>query len=429
MRVTVLSVGSRGDVHPLIGFARALAAAGHEVRFAAFPKFERDVAANELEFAPLAEGRLGRGTRADAAEDEDGAGRGGRRGAGRGRGVPMPLRFLQDSRSVGRERLADALGAGEGADALVANELATLLAWQVAEQRGVPLVRVRYSPPPAIAGRPVAGAARQLGWLAVRPWLGSGRRELGLPALPLREPLGRLDARRTLELYAYSPAVGPEPARKGPWTHVTGYWFLDGALDPEPPRRLLEFLADGAAPVCIGFGSMLDDGAASTARATRELVLEALERAGQRGVLLGGLSAAAASELPASAIAVDSVAHDRLFERCAAVVHHGGAGTVAAALRAGVPSVIVPHMIDQHGWGRRVHQLGAAPAPIPRRKLSAERLAEAISAAAGDASMRERAGELAQRIREEDGISRAVEVFERHMGRAVAHAATEVINS
>jgi sterol 3beta-glucosyltransferase len=418
LRVSIISVGSRGDVHPLIGFAHALIAAGHEVRFAAFPKFEGDVRAAGLEYAPLAEGRLSRTPQQDAA---------GRRAArGSARRTPVPVQFVQEARAVARRRLADALAASERADAIVGNELAMLIAWQVAEHRGVPLVRVRYSPPPRLAGSPAAGAVRQAGWLVVRPWLGTGRRELGMSRLPLREPLARLQERRTLELYAISPAVLPDPARKGPYTHLTGYWFLDDGLDPEPPQPLLDFLADGPAPVCVGFGTMQDDD--KDVRATSELVLAALRRAGQRGVLLGGLDAGPAGAAQ-SAIAVPAVSHGWLFERCAAVVHHGGAGTVAAALRAGVPSVVVPHMMDQHGWGRRLHATGVAPAAIPRRRLSAARLGEAIAAAAGEPSMRERARELARRIRDEDGIARAVEVFERHMDGVAGRAVSEVINS
>jgi sterol 3beta-glucosyltransferase len=417
VRVSFISVGSRGDVHPLLGFALALAAAGHRVRFAAFPKFEGDVRAAGLDYEPLAEGKLSKTPQRNAA--------GQRAARGSARRTPVPVQFVQEARTVARRRLADALAASEGTDAIVANELAMLIAWQTAEHRGVPLVRVRYSPPPALAGSPLAGLVRQAGWLLVRPWLGAGRRQLGMSRLPLREPLAGLQQRRTLELYALSPAVLADPARKGPYTYLTGYWFIDGGLDPEPPQPVLDFLAAGPAPVCVGFGTMQDDD--KDVRATGELVLDALERAGRRGVLLGGLGAGL--DLPESTIAVQAISHGWLFERCAAAVHHGGAGTAAAALRAGVPSVVVPHMMDQHGWGRRLHELGVAPAPLPRRRLSAARLGEAIAEAVGEPTMRERAGELARRIREEDGIACAVEVFERHMDGVAGRAVSEVINS
>jgi UDP:flavonoid glycosyltransferase YjiC (YdhE family) len=97
----------------------------------------------------------------------------------------------------------------------------------------------------------------------------------------------------------------------------------------------------------------------------------------------------------------------------AAVVHHGGAGTTAAGLRAGTPTVVVPYYLDQSFWGRRVRDLGVGPDPVPRNRLTVERLAAALLAAAGDTPLRSRAADLGARIRAENGIARAVEVLER----------------
>ncbi len=415
MRVTILTVGSRGDVQPLLAFAVGLAGAGHDVRLAAFPQFEEEVQAEGIEFAPLAEGRVSRGGKTAAD----------RRVAERGRRqMPALIALAKDARSVAGRRLADALVACEGADAIVTNELALLLGWQASEHLATRLVRARLCPPPRMAHRPVARGVRQAAWLAMRRMLAAPRRESGLGALPLREPLGQLDAQRTLELYAFSPAVVPEPIRSGPWTHVTGYWFLDGGIDPEPPQELERFLADGPAPVCVGFGSMVDADPAGTTR----LAVQALGEAGQRGVLVRGAHGFGDTKLPDSVFAVERISHDWLFERCSAVVHHGGAGTAAAVLKAGLPSVVVPYMMDQKAWGRTLHQLGAAPAPIPRRKLSAQRLQKAIVAAVTDARMRERAATVGERIREEDGIACAVETFGRHLGFDTKRSALEVTN-
>jgi sterol 3beta-glucosyltransferase len=116
--------------------------------------------------------------------------------------------------------------------------------------------------------------------------------------------------------------------------------------------------------------------------------------------------------VPDSVFVIDSVPHAWLFPRAAAVVHHGGAGTTAAGLRAGVPSVIVPFFGDQPFWGQRVAQLGVGPAPIPRRELTVERLAQAIHEAVTDPAMRQRAAHLGSNIRAEDGIARAVAVIQ-----------------
>jgi UDP:flavonoid glycosyltransferase YjiC (YdhE family) len=402
MRVTVLSVGSRGDLHPLVGFGAGLASAGHEVRVGAFPKYEPQVRAAGLDFAPLAEGRLSQGS--DTAETRWW----GRRGS---RMLPSWFGLIVDVRTVASRRLADAMAACDGAEVIVCNELALLLSWQIGEHLGVPLVRARLCPPPRRAHKPVAVGVRQAAWLAARPWLKSIRRNAGLPPLPLREPLGRLDERRTLELYAFSPAVAPSWLRRGPWTEVTGYWLPAGGSYPEAPQRLLDFLAAGPPPVCVDFGSMID----ADPVATTELVVQALDGAGCRGVLLGERYGWSEAALPDTVLHVDAVSHDWLLPRCAAVVHHGGAGTVAATLMAGVPSVIVPHMLDQYAWGRRINELGAAPKPIRRRRLKAGALRARVEAAVGEASMRARARELGERIRAEDGIGSAVEAFVRHL--------------
>lgn len=415
MRVTILSVGSRGDVQPLLGFGAALASAGHDVRCASFPKFEPLIRDAGLEFAPLAEGQLSQESAVPAGAED------GRRG---GRRSPMLVRFLKDARAVGGRRLRDALGACEGADAIVANELAMLVAWQVARERRVRLVRVRLCPPPAVANGPFAGPARALAWLALRPWLAPASREAGLPPLPRREPLSRLEDQGVLELRAFSQALLGDEVPAGSSTYVTGFWTLDGRLDPPPTPSLLEFLAAGPGPVCIDFGSMPD----ADPPATTALALEALRRAGQRGILIRGTERFHGADLPDSVFAVDRVDHGDLFGHCAAVVHHGGAGTLAATLRAGVPSVVVPHMLDQRAWAGRMHQLGVAPAPIPRRKLSVERLHESIATAVTDLGMRERAIALGEQIRAEDGVAQALEVFERRIAPRADKSPATVMN-
>jgi UDP:flavonoid glycosyltransferase YjiC (YdhE family) len=145
---------------------------------------------------------------------------------------------------------------------------------------------------------------------------------------------------------------------------------------------------------------------------TATLVLEALARAGQRAVVLAGWGGMRASELPNSVLMVDSVPFSWLFQRVAAVVHHGGAGTTAEGFRAGVPSVVVPFFGDQPFWGQRVAELGAGPSPIPRRQVTAERLAQAIREAVTDQAMQQRAANLGARIRAEDGVTRAVAVIQ-----------------
>ena len=118
------------------------------------------------------------------------------------------------------------------------------------------------------------------------------------------------------------------------------------------------------------------------------------------------------ANLPAGLYALDDVHHAWLFPRVSAVVHHGGSGTTGAGLRAGAPSVLVPHLGDQPFWARRVAELGVGPQPVARRQLTAQRLAEAITRAVTDTGIQERARSFGERIRAEDGIGQAVEILE-----------------
>ncbi len=405
MRVTLLAVGSRGDVQPMIALGAGLKAAGHRVRLGTHPRWESLVSRHELEFAPLAEGDLSRG-----AETEEG-----RRWI-ESRRLPAVVGFVRDARSVARKRLADAAHASDDADAIVAGNLAMLLGCQIAEMRGVPLVRA-YIEPPAwmMTRRPtrrLARVIRQAGWLAARPWLNGVRRDaLDAPPLRVTEPIADLDRRRQPALFAFSAEVLPPPADLGDWFEVTGYWFLRGTDDPAPPDALVAFLAAGEPPVAIGFGTMIDSDPPATVR----LVADALERAGRRGVLIRGAWHNVPVSLPPHLFAVDRIDHDWLFARSSAAVHHAPVGTTAAALRARIPSIAIPQMTDQFVWARRLHELGVGPAPIHRRQLTTERLADAIRVATGDAEMRRRAAALGERIAREDGVARAVEAFERRV--------------
>ena len=213
---------------------------------------------------------------------------------------------------------------------------------------------------------------------------------------------------------------------------ITGYWFLDDDDDWTPDPRLSRFLGSGETPVYVGFGSMpgLDPVEMTS------MIIEALAHAGRRGVLATGrrviarlldprtqpqrkILATGGGAIGGHVASTDHVhiiegaPHDKLFPLMSACVHHGGAGTTAASLRAGKPTVICPFFGDQPFWGRRVAELGVGPRPISRKSLSGRTLAEAIASATRDGAMRRQATALGARINAEDGVGRSIAFLER----------------
>ena len=412
MRIAIIASGSRGDVEPYVALGKGLQAAGHVVRLVTHRDFESLVTAHGVEFWPVA------GSVQDVAESmaaliENG-------------------NFLAILAQMGKEAQRGALAltgasleACQGMELVVAGIGGVFVGIAIAEKLGIPLLQAYYIPftptraypafvvpkPPSFLGtllnRPSYQVARQMMWQPFRSADKRARCEmLGLPAAPFFGPFNSKCVQGQPIIYGYSPAVIPPPADWGADVHVTGYWFLDPAADWTPAPALADFLAAGPPPVYVGFGSM----SSRNPEATANLILDALARTGQRGIIHAGWGGLQKTDLPGSVLMVDSVPFSWLFPRVAAVVHHSGAGTTSAGLRAGVPSVAVPFFGDQPYWGQRVADLGVGPAPIPRKKLTAERLAQAIQTAVTDEAMRGRAADLGAKIRAEDGIARAVAV-------------------
>jgi UDP:flavonoid glycosyltransferase YjiC (YdhE family) len=324
------------------------------------------------------------------------------------------------------------LAACQGVDLVLAGIGGLFVGIAVAQKLGLPLLQAYYIPFTPTRGFPsfAASAApfplpgalnrlshtatRQMMWQAFRRADGIARREvLGLPSAPFCGPYDAECLRGMPVLCGYSPSVIAPPPDWGPDVHVTGYWFLDPPAGWSPPEALVEFLQAGPVPVFVGFGSM----SSRKPEETTALILQALAQAGQRAVILPGWGGMSTTDLPETVIAVESVPFSWLFPRVAAVVHHGGAGTTSIGLRAGVPSVVVPFFGDQPYWGRLLADHGVGPSPIPRKKLTAERLAQAIRVAVTDPGMRRRATDMGAAIRAEDGVGRAVEV----VGRIQSH--------
>ena len=318
----------------------------------------------------------------------------------------------------------DAMRAVEGAEAIIYKSswipfysIAAKLGVPSASAMFMPLTRTRSFPSFLIGNGKDRGAminsliwriTEQFIWQVSRNFDNKMRNELlDLPRLPLWGPSAR-QLERTPLFYAYSPTVIPRPADWPDRIHVTGFWFSDPPPGWMPPADLVAFLESGPPPVYVGFGSM----PSGSAEDTLKLILKALELSHQRGILLSGWAGIGEDrKLPEYAFGVQSVPHSWLFPQVSAVVHHGGAGTTGAGLRAGVPSIITPFVADQPNWARRIEALGVGPRAIPFRELTADLLANAIRQAASDTAMRLRASDVGRRIRSEDGLGTAIDLF------------------
>jgi sterol 3beta-glucosyltransferase len=413
-RITILTYGSRGDVQPFVALGVGLQRAGHSVRLAAPEVFSEFVRGYGLDFAPLP------GNPSELVQRlvEESQKRGSIVGPIRAiMGYAMPLSLEVMARC--REACADA-------DLILHSFLLTVVGHEAAVERGIPHSGVEPFPVfsstdafPSLSfpKLPFGGAYNRLThhlfsqsfWQSNRVgywWMRRdyrGRTHRDLPPLH-RWPFGGKHPAPLLypiSLRVIGPARWPENV------HITGYWFLD-TPEWQPPADLLAFLADGPAPVYIGFGSTVAQGMERVSAAA----VEALRQSGKRGVILGGWADIGKEAQGDDLFVIDSAPHDWLFPQMAAVVHHGGAGTTAAGLRAGVPSIITPFSSDQPFWGERVHALGVGPKPIPFKRVNTDNLAAAITQAVSDTAMRDRALALGECIRAEDGVGRAIRVIE-----------------
>ena len=422
MRIFILTLGSRGDVQPYVALGKGLQAAGHDVTVCTSASFEPFIVEHGLAYGYMSDDILrlidtdaGR----DAMENSDGV-------VG---WIKTAVSLAQQVKPLQRQMLNDSWYAAQAAQPdLIIYHPKAFGGSHIAEKLGIPAMLA--------IPLPVFVPTGEFPNIVFPNWkLGSGynrltytlalkgaRAQYGKLVQAFRqETLGLQPQPRTADdlhftngdpipvLHGYSRHVAPHPADWPSHVHTTGYWFLDHATDWQPSPDLQAFLAAGEPPVYVGFGSMAGRNPAKVT----QLVVAALQKAGVRGLIATGWGGLKANDLPETIFKLEQAPHDWLFERVTAVVHHGGAGTTAAGLRAGKPTVICPFFGDQPFWGRRVALLGAGPVPIPQKKLTVENLAVAVQTAVNNATMRQQATALGHQIRQEDGIANAIAIIER----------------
>jgi UDP:flavonoid glycosyltransferase YjiC (YdhE family) len=308
---------------------------------------------------------------------------------------------------------------------LIINQLpAGLYGFDLAEKYGVPMVLASVIPLARTNTFPLMGfptlplpaynrltyyLGEQMAWQMFRSVINRWREEtLNLPPLPIKGYFEQLGTHKIPIINGFSQHVVPRPNDWSEHIHTTGYWFPENNL-LQPSKGLSAFIGAGEPPVFIGFGSM----SIKDPRRTTDIILEALRQSGQRGILLMGWGGLGNQPLPDYVFKIDYVPYDWLFPRLAMVIHHGGSGTTAFALRSGVPSWVVPFVFDQPYWGERIFQLGVGPKPIRFKDLTVERLLEAIRLGVGNSQIKQNADKLGQKIRAENGIDNALHILEK----------------
>lgn len=411
-RITILALGSRGDVQPYVTLGLGLRRAGNQVRVATFNAFAPLVHSAGLEFFALP---------GDAAALLRGAAQNDRL---LGRNPFEAIRTLARSYGTLARELPAALETLADTD-LILNQLpAFLFGGDLAEHLGVPwavaavipIMRTRYRP---LVGFPLAPrwlpgynqftyrCGEQVGWQLFRAAVNRLRKRWGLAALPLQGNADDIYRRRVPFICGFSAHIVPRPPDWDAHIHLTGWWCPE---DPawEPSDALRRFLAAGPPPVFVGFGSMP---VADPARVTA-LVVAAVRQSGVRAILHAGWAGLGGS-LPPDIHQIDYAPYGWLFPRMAGIVHHGGSGTTGFALQSGTPSLVVPFAFDQPFWGERTAALGAGPPPLPYQELDAGRLAAALRRMVDDPALRAGAAAISRRLQAENGIERAVALIER----------------
>lgn len=445
LNVVIHVVGSRGDVQPFVALGKVLKVTyGHRVRLATHPNFKDFVQENGLEFFniggdptqlmafmvknpglmpgfnSIVRGDVGQ-RRKDVAEYIQGCWRSCYQ-AGDGMASRAGDKDDTGSDAAARPFIADCIIANPPSFAHI----------HCAEKLGVPLhimFTMPYSPTQAFP-HPLANIQSSdadphvtnyisYAMIEVLSWQGLGdivnrfrKKCLGLDPVTSMWAPGMLQRLKVPHTYCWSPALIPKPKDWASHISISGFYFLNLASNYTPTPELQAFLQAGPPPVYIGFGSIvLNDPDSMT-----QLIFEASKLTGQRVLLSKGWGGIGADKLtvPDNVHMLGNVPHDWLFKHVSCVVHHGGAGTTAAGISAGRPTLVVPFFGDQAFWGSMIARAGAGPEPIPHKQLTADKLADAINFCLRPESLN-LAKELADKIAAERGSDVGAQSFHQFL--------------
>jgi UDP:flavonoid glycosyltransferase YjiC (YdhE family) len=412
MQITIIAPGSQGDVQPFLALGKGLVNNGKKVRLVTNQNYEEQVKLYGLEFWPIEV------SIEDIIRTE------------KMREVLESGKLLRSMAQMGKDLKQHAallakrsLDACQGVDMIMTGISGLFTAYSISESLDIPFVQaynIPFTPTKSFSGalfpkfpswlgyRFSHHLTRQMIWQAYRPTDKIVREDvLNLKKSPFFGPYNSEKLKNGPIIYGLSPSVINRPDDWSENIFLTGFWYLDPPENWNPPKDLKEFLKTEPIPLYIGFGSMSN----KEPEEVTDLIINTLKKTNQRAVIFSGWGGLTSENLPDTVFMVDNLPHTWLFPKVRAVIHHGGAGTTAAGLRAGIPSVIVPYHGDQPFWGYLVESLGVGPTPIPRKKLNLERLVKAIEKVNIDQKIQEKAKILGKKIQTENGVSQALSII------------------
>jgi UDP:flavonoid glycosyltransferase YjiC (YdhE family) len=415
LRIVVAALGSRGDVQPFLNLGVGLRENGHDVQMAVPENFMELVKEHGLGFVSI------RGDFKKMLSSTEGR---------KFLKSKNPITFVSRIKKLSNELMQtmqdDIYDALDGADACVFSYLCGPVI-DVAEKTRIPCFLGMVYPVLRTGEYPnLAVTLKNLGshfnkwtydlftffmWIAFGSICNNWRKtRLGLSKSPIFQ---RIEKSGIPILAAYSSYVVPKPTDWPVQAYVTGYWFPNVRDDWQATGELENFLASGPPPVCVTFGSMTDNEIDQITK----LIKHTLKNERLRGIFVASWSGMGKAEAESNDFYyLESIPYNWLFPKVAAVLQHGGAGTLAATLEAGIPPIVLPFVGDQKFWAQQVYKLGVAPKPFRRSALNEKRLSSALRIAINDKSLRKKAYELGCSIRGENGVAAAIDIIHQYLG-------------
>lgn len=419
MRISMVAIGSTGDVRPYVLLGKELKKRGHEVTIVCFDMTEKLVTEAGLNFAPLA------GSVKDIFMAVMTPGTNG-------------FTFLPKFKNALLDDLPQFLHTLEegckDAEAIICTFFGSVV-YSIAEKHNIPCIQTHYflmdyndmfpitTAPGLKMGKAWNKVSYKMGYALINTlewhYLSDWRSEEGMKSKKISmSPDYYINGHKIPVLYAISPLLVPRAPEWDEHIHMTGFWTDPEPCEYEPEPSLVRFLEEGEKPVYIGFGSMVS----SDMGQTLDIVLKAVAASGVRAIIgrgWGGGALDAALSNPNVYVA-DYIPHDWLFSRVSAVVHHGGAGTTAAGVLACKPTLVVPFGGDQPFWGQRIYDLGIGPKPIKRENLTVEKLADALIKLTHTPRFNVAVSEIGERMKYENGTLLAADIVEREINDWIA---------